>query len=147
MRLSFSVPGLLLAVLLASGCPKPDDTSALAVDADGDGYTEQDGDCDDEAVGVYPGAWESCNGVDDDCDGLVDEELPDADGDGTCDALDEEECDGQDNDGDGLTDEDFGDSDDDGVADCIDEETCDGQDNDGDGLVDEDTADTDEDGI
>ena len=45
------------------------------------------GDCDDGDVSVNPEAPEICNGVDDDCDGLVDEGLLsswylDADGDG-----------------------------------------------------------------
>ncbi|MEO0605106.1 MAG: putative metal-binding motif-containing protein, partial [Myxococcota bacterium] len=30
------------------------------------------GDCDDDAAAVFPGAVEVCNGLDDDCDGLVD---------------------------------------------------------------------------
>ncbi len=45
------------------------------------------GDCDDGAADVYPGAQETCNGVDDDCDGTPDQGLtssyyPDGDGDG-----------------------------------------------------------------
>ncbi len=60
-------------------------------DDDGDGYTVADGDCDDADAGVNPGAAESCNGVDDDCDGEVDEGVlatfyADADGDGYGDA-------------------------------------------------------------
>lgn len=34
------------------------------------------GDCNDTNVSVNPGAVESCNGIDDDCDGGTDEELP-----------------------------------------------------------------------
>jgi hypothetical protein len=41
-------------------------------DADGDGFTVAAGDCDDTALSVFPGAVETCNGTDDDCDGLVD---------------------------------------------------------------------------
>ena len=41
-------------------------------DADGDGYTVEEGDCDDGRASVYPGATETCDGVDDDCDGTVD---------------------------------------------------------------------------
>ncbi|MFT4974447.1 MAG: hypothetical protein ACI8S6_000329 [Myxococcota bacterium] len=42
-------------------------------DRDGDGYTEDSGDCDDSDGEVYPGAEEDLdNGVDDDCDGSVD---------------------------------------------------------------------------
>jgi hypothetical protein len=42
----------------------------------GSGGTVQCGnDCDDTASGVNPGTPESCNGIDDDCDGLTDEML------------------------------------------------------------------------
>ncbi len=74
-------------------------------DLDGDGYGDSDvfsrgactqppeggsflaGDCDDEDPTVSPGTDETCNGVDDDCDGSVDEDLEqtwyqDLDGDG-----------------------------------------------------------------
>ncbi len=39
------------------------------------GYIRQDGDCDDSVAAVNPGASERCStaGVDDDCDGLIDE--------------------------------------------------------------------------
>jgi hypothetical protein len=51
------------------------------------GYVTQGGDCDDSNNSVHPGATEVCNGIDDDCDGLVDEGVTqtfyrDADGDG-----------------------------------------------------------------
>ncbi len=42
-------------------------------DGDGDGVLAG-ADCDDGDPGVYPGAAEVCNGVDDNCDGAVDEE-------------------------------------------------------------------------
>ncbi len=53
-------------------------------DLDGDGYTEADGDCDDNHADVYPGAPEAADHVDNDCDGLVDEgtDYYDDDGDG-----------------------------------------------------------------
>ncbi len=48
-------------------------------DGDGDGFDAQH-DCDDTRASVHPFALEKCNGVDDDCDGLVDELNPDASG-------------------------------------------------------------------
>ncbi len=64
----------------------------LIGDADGDGHISTvygGGDCDDEDPAAYPNANEVCNGVDDDCDGAVDEGAndprlwyPDNDGDG-----------------------------------------------------------------
>ena len=41
-------------------------------DADGDSYSVSD--CDDTNAAVHPGATEVCNDVDDDCDGIVDDE-------------------------------------------------------------------------
>jgi len=43
-------------------------------DADGDGWTTCAGDCNDSNPSMYPGAAELCNGNDDDCDSLVDED-------------------------------------------------------------------------
>lgn len=41
-------------------------------DQDGDGF-DASVDCDDQDPDIHPNATESCNGVDDDCDGKVDE--------------------------------------------------------------------------
>lgn len=99
-------------------------------DKDGDGFSAAV-DCDDNDASVNPEAQELCNGKDDDCDGLTDEDFPGLLGpcsvgvgecarfglvrcsdDGlavVCDAVagepHEEICDGLDNDCDGLTDE------------------------------------------
>lgn len=64
----------------AEGCPDTEDV-------DVDGYSVADGDCNDQNDQVYPGAAESCNEMDDDCDGVVDDSVktiyyPDADNDG-----------------------------------------------------------------
>ena len=68
----------------ATGClqyylDKDSDTYGLTVNkkclcaATGDYKTKISGDCDDTNSTVNPGATEACNGVDDDCDGSIDE--------------------------------------------------------------------------
>ncbi len=155
---------------------------AYQLDEDGDGWGTQEkkclckplapwtatktGDCLPlDALG-YPGAAEACNGIDDDCDGSVDEGKADLDGDGQADCVD------PDDDDDGVLDEadncplsanpgqedfekdgigDACDPDDDGdsapdVADCAPmdaerapglQEICDSKDNDCNNLVDD----------
>ena len=58
-------------------------------DADADGFNGDQGDCNDNNPAVFPGAPETCNDTDDDCDGYIDNEVidggpwyDDADGDG-----------------------------------------------------------------
>jgi hypothetical protein len=108
-------------------------------DADGDGFTLNDGDCDDNDPTAFPGGVEVCDGADNNCDGQVDEGLtttafPDLDGDGYGAAnqptpvcvlgapyvLDDSDCD---------------DSDPDVSPDAV--EVCDEIDNDCDGQIDE----------
>ena len=40
------------------------------------GFVDASGDCDDGNPDIHPGASEACNGLDDDCDGDVDEGMP-----------------------------------------------------------------------
>ncbi|MCB9779184.1 MAG: hypothetical protein H6742_11525 [Alphaproteobacteria bacterium] len=81
------------SLLLAAGCLINADLyesrRVALVDADDDGWTVEDGDCADGDAAVHPGAPEVCDGVDQDCDGVLDEEptdatvfYADADGDG-----------------------------------------------------------------
>jgi hypothetical protein len=44
------------------------------------GFVASDGDCDDDNPDVHPGAAETCNGFDDDCDDLIDNEDEDLEG-------------------------------------------------------------------
>jgi hypothetical protein len=49
------------------------------IDDDGDGYTENEGDCDDGDEDIHPGIADSCDGIDSDCDGIVDDDASEAD--------------------------------------------------------------------
>lgn len=45
------------------------------IDDDGDGYSENTGDCNDSDASIYPGSIEVCDdGIDNNCDGNVDED-------------------------------------------------------------------------
>ncbi len=71
-------------LLFVTGCPSKD------VDDDHDGVRAET-DCDDNNPDVFPGNDEVCNGLDENCDGRVDEGVtqlfwPDTDGDGVGDA-------------------------------------------------------------
>ncbi len=123
-----------------------DAASATAACSEPRGYTADNSDCDDTHAGSHPGADEHCDGLDNDCDGDVDEEVvdgatwyADADGDGYGDAAaptTTATCDqpvgyvGTDNDCD----------DGDAAVSPAADELCDGIDNDCDGDVDEDSA-------
>jgi hypothetical protein len=56
-------------------------TDPLNTDDDEDGFTENQGDCDDTNPEISPDAIEVCNGIDDNCSGLLDD-VPDNDNDG-----------------------------------------------------------------
>jgi len=144
-------------------------------DRDADGWTGCAGDCDDDDPTVWPGAPEQPDGIDDDCDGTVDEGTSAYDDDGDGFSEDEGDCNdadaavgpgapedlsnGIDDDCDGVVDQGTTDLDVDGYAvlggDCDDTEPTvfpgapelpDGLDNDCDGDIDEGTANVDDDG-
>ena len=77
---------MLLALLCVFGCTDPQvsgpiiidddpivespvDSEPEYVDNDGDGFSVEDGDCDDSDASTYPGADESCDDIDHNCDG------------------------------------------------------------------------------
>ncbi|MBL7964743.1 MAG: hypothetical protein JNM31_12975 [Flavobacteriales bacterium] len=70
----------------SNGCFSAFTTCAGLIDADGDGWAPPS-DCDDADPNVYPNRAEVCDGIDNDCDGQIDEGVlptwyPDLDGDG-----------------------------------------------------------------
>jgi len=116
--------GLQVIVVVATtscgGTPAHEPDPLPDHDHDGDGWSVQAGDCDDANPDTYPGGAEACDGLDNDCDGLVPDDERDHDQDGffpcdgrDCDDSDPEvhanafeHCDGLDNDCDGDVDED-----------------------------------------
>lgn len=67
-------------------CNDGDAQQYPAADADGDGFTRCQGDCNDSNAAINPGAAEVCDGIDNNCNIAIDETLPnwysDNDGDG-----------------------------------------------------------------
>ena len=160
----------LLFALRGNSCTGPGE------DLDGDGYTICGGDCDDDDDDAHPGATETPDGVDEDCDGVVDEGTSAYDDDGDGESEDEGDCNdgdpevfsaqeetrnGIDDDCDGVVDDGVGNLDTDGdgyldtSGDCDPDDPTvypgapeleDGVDNDCDGVVDEGTDAYDDDG-
>ena len=115
-------------------------------DDDDDKSADQD-DCAPLNPSIFPGATEICNGIDENCNMLIDEGFTDTDADGLKNCVDNDDdndgfhdqedclpldpavfpgaaelCDGLDNNCNGQTDEGFPDSDGDGQADCLDDD-------------------------
>lgn len=56
--------------------PDTGDLLPADIDDDSDGYTENQGDCDDADRAIHPESTDGCDGVDTDCDGMVDDDAP-----------------------------------------------------------------------
>jgi hypothetical protein len=136
----------LFSVFLMFGCASTEkvtepssEEGTVDLDADGDGFAASE-DCDDDNIDISPSASEVCDGVDNNCDGIVDEDVKttfyaDSDNDGFgSETLTIEACEAPD----GFVQT---------GTDCDDtsatshsgaDELCDGLDNDCDGTTDED---------
>ena len=72
----WSLLGVLSLVACQDKAAPISDTGAIDStpgDSDGDGYSAEDGDCNDADASIYPGAVEICDGIDNNCDDSVDE--------------------------------------------------------------------------
>jgi len=73
MRISYLLP--LTLVIACGDKDPPGDTSAqLFLDKDNDGFSQNDGDCNDEDPLIHPDALELCDKLDNNCNGATDED-------------------------------------------------------------------------
>jgi hypothetical protein len=93
------------------------------------GYVTRSGDCNDASAAINPGTTETCNGIDDNCSGWVDEGVVNACG--QCGPVPAELCNGVDDDCDGVIDDGFSNV----------PETCNGADDNCNGAIDENAVD------
>ena len=68
-----SIGGSIIISENNTSCDNPAAINTNCEDADGDGVTLSDGDCDDNNNMVYPGAPELCDSLDNDCNGFIDD--------------------------------------------------------------------------
>jgi len=137
-----ALPSLLLALACTDKATtnSGDNNADTGLDADGDGLTVADGDCNDSDPSVNSAAEEVCDGIDNNCDGTVDEGVTgtyyaDNDGDGFGDTTSTTEaCEAMD--GWVPTDGDCNDANADVYPSAL--ELCDGEDNDCNGTIDDD---------
>ena len=70
----------ILFLFAAIGCDntvkqiniEPSADIIIVTDLDGDAYSEEE-DCDDNSADTYPGALETCDGLDNDCNDIIDD--------------------------------------------------------------------------
>lgn len=60
------------AALRLTACIVHGSAGCATVDIDGDGWSEEGGDCNDDDEQTFPGAVEACDGIDRNCDGASD---------------------------------------------------------------------------
>ena len=66
---------LFIPFAFACGGDNDDQNTELYVDVDMDGFSEEEGDCNDNDSEINPNATDICDGVDNNCDGQIDEDL------------------------------------------------------------------------